>query len=105
MKTRLLILFVVLVFLIFVFIWSSTNYLIRYTDTPSELPPELYVQNLDVFAFPAVFAAFAIIGITPVITWMMIKDHKHRRFFTALSEVGIFFAFVGIFILIIQSMN
>lgn len=105
MKSRLLILFFVLVVFILVFIWGSTNYLIRYTDTPGDLPPELYVQNIDIFAFPAVFAAFAIISITPTITWMLTKGHKQRRIFAALSGVGIFFTFVGILKLIIENLN
>ena len=63
MKTRLWVPFFVLVIIVqiaAVFVWGSANYLIRYTDTPDDLPQDLYIRNIDVFAVPAVFAALAI---------------------------------------------
>jgi hypothetical protein len=96
MKTRLLMLFFALAIFTLVFVWGTTNYMIRYTDTPSELPPELYVQNIDVFAIPAVFEAFAIMSIIPAIVFVILKYNKWRIVLVPLSGTGMFFIFYSI---------
>ena len=105
MNGRLLFLLVVLVTCILVFAWGATNYLRCYTDTPSGNSFELCPTNTDVHAMPAIIVTFVMIGIVPILTWMLTKDKKHRIILVTLSGVGIFFAFVGILILIIHNLN
>lgn len=75
-----------------------------YTDTPSYNLPESCSENIDVYAVPAVIVTFVMIGVIPILTWMKTKMHKLRVVFTILSGVGIFFTFVGILYLILQTM-
>lgn len=105
MSGKVLFLLVVLVTCVLVFAWGATNYLRCYTDTPSGNSFELCPTNIDVYAMPAIIVTFVMIGIVPILTWMLTKDKKHRIMLVTLSGVGIFFVFVGIFILIIQSIN
>ena len=104
MKTRFLILLVILVVLILVFIWGTTNFLRCSTDTPGDYH---YVTcpQIDVYALPALITALAMIGIVPVLTWMSIKRFRLRIVFTALYGIGIFFTFIGITILILVIRN
>ncbi len=93
MKTRLAILLTVLLISALIFVWSTTNYLTYYSDTPGA-NPELYVRNIDVFAIPAVATAFVIIGVIPAITFVIIKKRKLRIVFVPMSGATIFFVFV-----------
>ncbi len=97
MKTRLWVPFFVLVIIVLaaMFVWGSANYLIRYTDTPDDLPQDLYIRNIDVFAVPAVFAALAIICIVPMITWMLTAGSRQRAIFVPLSGAGTLLIFIG----------
>lgn len=105
MNGRVLFLLVVLIISILVFAWGATNYLRCYTDTPSDNYTELCPTNIDVYAMPTFIVTFVMIGIVPVLTWMLTKDQKHKRVIVTLSGVGIFFAFIGILVLIIQNLN
>ena len=102
MKTRFLLLLVVLGVSVLVFVWGTANYWICYTDTPDYNSPPLCMTNLDIFATPASIAAFVVIGAIPILTWMKTKTHRLGIVFTILSGVGIFFAFVGILSLILM---
>ncbi len=88
--------FAILAISVLVFAWGSTNYVMRNTDTPDILSPELYVPNIDAFAIPAVISAFVTMVIIPTIVYTVLKNRIQRIILVPVAAVGIFSTFAVI---------
>ena len=100
MKTRTLALWVILFGLISIFLWGVLNYGYNLTDTPD---PELYQGNIDVFAIPAVIAAFGILIAIPTIVFVSVSSRRLKIIFVPLSGVVVFLIFMLVIQLIVNS--
>ena len=100
MKSRTLVLWIILFGLVSIFLWGVLNYGYNLTDTPN---PELYQGNIDVFAIPAVISAFGILIVIPTIIFVSVSSRRLKIIFVPLSGVMVFLIFMLAIQLIVNS--